>query len=152
MTRIQKSQSERVSVSVTQPNEHIQLNMNSLEQDSLKDGQKDRPVKGREDVGTNQRPDTLVHLSGTRKAVRVEVFVLKDIIDRRIQDIFPDPNKDRKTDHYLVVWEGYPLKKEYFWEPIENLYGHEDLAQTYDQWSCPSCNLAGSRGEVDRAD
>jgi hypothetical protein len=33
-----------------------------------------------------------------------------------------------------VVWEGYPLKKDYTWEPIENLYGHEDLVQTYDQW------------------
>ena len=56
-------------------------------------------------------------LSGTRKVVRtptnpfevsdtVEVFVPKEIIDRRIQDIFPGSNKDRKADHYLVVWEG----------------------------------------------
>jgi hypothetical protein len=57
----------------------------------------------------------------------VEVFVPKEIIARRIQDIFAGPNKDRKSDHYLVVWEGYPLKKDYTWEPIENLYGHEDL-------------------------
>ena len=64
----------------------------------------------------------------------VEVFVPKEIIARRIQDIFAGPNKDRKADHYLVVWEDYPLKKDYTWEPIENLYGHEDLAQTYDQW------------------
>jgi len=33
-----------------------------------------------------------------------------------------------------VVWEDYPLEKDYTWEPIENLYGHEDLAQTYEQW------------------
>ena len=64
----------------------------------------------------------------------VEVFVPKEIIARRIQDIFAGPNKGRKADHYLVVWEGYPLKKDYTWEPIENLYGHEDLAQTYEQW------------------
>jgi hypothetical protein len=87
----------------------------------------------------------LLSLSGTRKVVRtptnpfetadtVEVFVPKEIIDRRIQDIFPGPNKGRKADHYLVVWEGYPLKKDYTWEPIENLYGHEDLAQTCEQW------------------
>ena len=43
-------------------------------------------------------------------------------------------NNGRKSDHYLVVWEGYLLKKDYTWEPIENLYGHEDLAQTYEQW------------------
>ena len=29
----------------------------------------------------------------------------------------------------LVVWEDYPLKKDYTWDPIENLYGHEDLAK-----------------------
>ncbi len=87
----------------------------------------------------------LLPLSGTRKVVRtptnpfetvdtVEVFVAKKIIARRIQHIFAGSNKGRKADHYLVVWEGYPLKKDYTWEPIENLYGHEDLAQTYEQW------------------
>jgi hypothetical protein len=64
----------------------------------------------------------------------VEVFVPKEIIAQRIQDIFTGPNKDRKADHFLVVWEVYPLKKDYTWEPIENLYGHEDLTQTYEQW------------------
>ena len=59
--------------------------------------------------------------------------VPKEIIDRRIQDIFTGLNKGRKADHYLVVWEGYPLKKYYPWEPIENLYGQEDLPQTYEQ-------------------
>ena len=34
----------------------------------------------------------------------------------------------------MVVWEDYPLEKDYTWEPIENLYGQEDLAQTYEQW------------------
>jgi hypothetical protein len=63
-----------------------------------------------------------------------EVFVPKEIIDLRIQGISGGTNKDRKDDHYLVVWEDYPLKKDYTWEPIENLYGHEDLAQTYEQW------------------
>jgi hypothetical protein len=40
------------------------------------------------------------------------VFVPKEIIDRRIQDIFAGSKKGRKADHYLVVWEGYPLKKD----------------------------------------
>ncbi len=62
-----------------------------------------------------------------------EVFVPKEIITSRIQDICTGPNKGRKTDHYLVVWEDYPLKKDYTWEPIEKVYGHEDLVQTYDQ-------------------
>ncbi len=88
----------------------------SLEQDSSKDGQKDRSEKGREDVGTNQRPDTLVSFVRNSKgydmrtptntfevADTVEVFVPKEIFDRRIQDIFAESNKDRKTDHYLVV-------------------------------------------------
>ncbi len=86
----------------------------------------------------------MLPLSGTRKVVRtptnpfettdtIEVFVPKDIIDHRIQDIFGGSNKDRKSDHYLVVWEDYPLKKNYIWESIENLYGHEDQAQTYEQ-------------------
>ena len=53
----------------------------------------------------------LLSLSGTRKVVRtptnpfeetdtVEVFVPKEIIDRRIQDIFAGPNTCRKADHY----------------------------------------------------
>ena len=33
-----------------------------------------------------------------------------------------------------MVWEDYPQKKDHSWEPIENLYGHEDLAQTDEQW------------------
>jgi NADH:ubiquinone oxidoreductase subunit C len=28
-----------------------------------------------------------------------------------------------------VVWEGYPLEKDYTWELIENLSGHEDLKE-----------------------
>ncbi len=44
-------------------------------------------------------------------AVTVEVFVPKEIIARRIQAIFAGPNKDKKAEHYLVVWKGYPLKK-----------------------------------------
>ena len=92
--------------------------------------------------GTKDRTP-LLPLSGTRKVVRTptnpfeaagtaEVFVPKEIIARRIQDIFAGPNKGRKADHYLVVWEGYPHPKDYTWEPIENLYGHEDLTQTSD--------------------
>jgi len=38
-----------------------------------------------------------------------EVFVPKEIIARRIQDISAGPNKDIKADHYLVVLEGYPV-------------------------------------------
>ncbi len=48
----------------------------------------------------------------------VEVFVPKEIITRRIQYIFEGPNKERKDDHYLVVWEDYPLKKDYTWEQM----------------------------------
>jgi hypothetical protein len=33
-----------------------------------------------------------------------------------------------------VVWEGYPLKKDYTWEPIENLYDQEELVETYEKW------------------
>jgi hypothetical protein len=58
----------------------------------------------------------MLPLSGTRKVVRtptnpfeeadtVEVFVPKEIIARRIQDIFAGPKKNRKNDHYLVVWK-----------------------------------------------
>jgi hypothetical protein len=52
-----------------------------------------------------------------RTAGTVEVFVPKEIIDRRIQHIFAGPNKGRKADHYLVVWEDYPLETDYTWEP-----------------------------------
>jgi len=41
------------------------------------------------------------------EAVTVEVFFPKEVIVRRIQDIFVVPNKDRKTVHSLVVWEDY---------------------------------------------
>ena len=61
-----------------------------------------------------------------------DMFVPKEIIARRIQDICAESNKGRKADHYLVVWEGYPLKKDYTLEPVENLYGYEHLAQTYE--------------------
>ena len=53
-----------------------------------------------------------------------------------------------KSDHYLVIWEGYPLKKDYTWEPIENLYGHEELVETYEQWPASPTGLryyGGSR-------
>ena len=86
----------------------------------------------------------LLPLSGTRKVVRTptnpfetaahsEVHVPKDMIARRIQEIGEGPNKDRKSE-YLVVWEGYPLKKDYTWEPIENLYDQEELVETYEKW------------------
>ena len=104
-----------------------------------------RKNKGGKELAQTKDKTPLLPLSGTRKVVRtptnpfysagtVEVLVPKEIIARRIQDIFAGSNKVRKADHYLVVWEGYPLKKDYTWEPIENLYGHEDLAQTYEQW------------------
>ncbi len=103
-----------------------------------------RKNKAGKALGQTKDKTPLLPLSGTRKVVRtptnpfeaddtVEVFVPKEIIARRILDIFAGPNKGRKAVHYLVVWEGYPLKKDYTWEPIENLYGHEDLAQTYEQ-------------------
>ena len=99
-----------------------------------------RKNKGGKELAQPKDQTPLLPLSGTRKVVRtptnpfeaagtVEVFVPKGI-----QHIFAGPNKGRKADHYLVVWEDYPLEKDYTWEPIENLYGHEDLAQTYEQW------------------
>ncbi len=102
----------------------------------------DQSEQGREGVGANQGPDTLDTFvrnskgcEDTHQPVRggctVEVFVPKEISVRRIQHIFAGPNKDRKADHYLVVWEDYPLEQDYTWEFIENLYGHEDLVQTY---------------------
>ena len=33
-----------------------------------------------------------------------------------------------------MVWEDYPLQKDYTWEPIENLYGQEELVETYEKW------------------
>ena len=33
-----------------------------------------------------------------------------------------------------MVWEGYPLQKDYTWESIENLYGQEELVETYEKW------------------
>ncbi len=61
-----------------------------------------------------------------------KLCVPKKIIVRRIQEISDGINKGRKSDHNLVVWEDYPLKKDYTWDPIENLYGHEELVETYD--------------------
>ncbi len=69
-----------------------------------------------------------MEIPGTRKVVRtptnpfevddtVEVFVRKEIIAPRIQDIFPGSNKDRKTDHLLVVWEGLPWS----YDPLPSL-------------------------------
>jgi hypothetical protein len=103
-----------------------------------------RKNKGGKELTQTKDQTPLLSLSGTRKVVRtstnqfevtdtVEVFVPKEIIARRIQHIFGGPNKDRKADHYLVVWEDYPLEKDYTWESIENLYEHEDLSQTYEQ-------------------
>ena len=39
-----------------------------------------------------------------------DVFVPKEIIVRRIQDICTGSKKGRKADYYLVVWQDYPLK------------------------------------------
>jgi hypothetical protein len=41
------------------------------------------------------------------------------------------PNKVRKSDYYLVVREGYPLKKDYTWEPIENLCDQEEMVESF---------------------
>ncbi len=74
------------------------------------------PVPLGDSFQRSQRQTPLLSLSGTRKVVRTptnpfeaadtaEVFVPKEIIAWRIQDIFAGPNKGRKADHYLVVWE-----------------------------------------------
>ena len=73
-----------------------------------------RKNKGGKELAQTKDQTPLLPLSGTRKVVRtptnpfeaagtVEVFVPKEIIARRIQDIFVGANKDRKADHYLVV-------------------------------------------------
>ena len=59
-----------------------------------------------------------------------EMYVPKEIIVRRLQEISAAMNKGRKSDHYFVVWEGYPRKKDYTWEPIENMYRDEELVET----------------------
>jgi hypothetical protein len=46
----------------------------------------------------------------------LEEFVPKDTIDQRIQDIFHSADKGRKTDHYLMIWEVYQLKKDHTWD------------------------------------
>ena len=95
-----------------------------------------RKNKGGKELAQTKDQTPLLPLSGSRKVVRtptnpfeaagtIEVFVPKEIIARRIQQILRGPNKGRKADHYLVVWEGYPLKKDYTWEPIENLSERE---------------------------
>ena len=40
------------------------------------------------------------------------LHVPKEIVTRRIQEISAGINQGRKSDHYLVVWEDYPLKAE----------------------------------------
>jgi len=111
-------------------------------------GKKSGQTKEGKTLGQTKDQTPLLPLSGTRKVVRiptnpfevadtVEVFVPKEIIDRRIQDIFAGSNKGRKTDHYLVVWEGYPLKKDYTWDPIENLYGRRTSS-----FSSHSCHVS----------
>ena len=55
-----------------------------------------------------------------------------------------------KSDHYLVIWEGYPLKKDYTWEPIENLYDQEELAKTYEKWLKTENERLDSREETER--
>ena len=193
MTRIQKSKNEKcwtlspkpTNTHSTKHDSEVRVSQTSTIPPVLVGmGKKAGQIKAGQTLGQTNVQTPLLPLSGTRKVVRtptnpfeaagtIEVFVPKEIIARRIQQIFAGPNKDRKADHYLVVWEDYPLEKDYTWEPIENLYGHEDLAQTYEQWlktenerldseeaerkttrkmTTQKVNLAGSPGEVDRAD
>ncbi len=65
------------------------------------------------------------------------MHVANEIIAKRIQEISAGPNKGRKSGYHfnlVVVWDGCPLKKDYTWEPIDNLYDHEELAETYEKW------------------
>jgi hypothetical protein len=43
--------------------------------------------------------------------------------------------KERKSDHYLVVWEDYPLKKDYTWGLLRicMITRHYSKLETYDQ-------------------
>ena len=44
------------------------------------------------------------------------------------------PKKGQTADHYLVQWQGYEDPADETWEPIDNLYRHEDLVQEYEVW------------------
>ncbi len=103
----------------------------SLEQNSSKDAQKDRVEKGRENVGTNQRPDTLVAFVRNSKGCEDTHQSVRDGWHcwgvRRTEQ--------RQKNWSLLSGLGrLPTEEDYTWESIENLYGHEDLPQTYEQW------------------
>jgi hypothetical protein len=77
-------------------------------------GKKTGQNKGGKTLGQTKDLTTLLLLSGTRKVVRiptnpfevgniVEVFVSKEIIVPRIQDIFAGSNKNRKTEDSMSV-------------------------------------------------
>jgi hypothetical protein len=76
-------------------------------------------LEQREDVGGDQEQDTPTKQFTVTGRLNAELHVPKEIIPRRIQDITSGINEVRKSDHYSVVWGGYPLKKDYTWKPIE---------------------------------
>jgi len=63
-----------------------------------------------------------------------EEYIPVSIKARRIQKILHGPKKGQTADHYLVQWQGYEDPADETWEPIDNLYGHEDLVQEYEAW------------------
>ena len=61
-------------------------------------------------------------------------YVPLRVIAMRIQAIVHGANKGKKAEHYHVIWEGFPKEKDYTWEPLENLHGHEELVSDYELW------------------
>ena len=66
-----------------------------------------------------------------------EVYLPKEIIVRRYHNWH---QHGRRSDHYLMVWEGFPFKKDYTSSAslgrlrIGNLCGHEKLVETCQRW------------------
>ena len=72
--------------------------------------------------GPRRTPDNPFQASDNR----IE-YIPSRVIAMRIEAILHGANKGKKEEHYHVIWEGFPMEKDYTWEPLENLHGHEEL-------------------------
>ena len=61
-------------------------------------------------------------------------YVPLRVIAMRIQAILHGTSKGKRAEHYHVIWEGFPEEKDFTWEPLENLHGHEELVSDYELW------------------
>lgn len=61
-------------------------------------------------------------------------YVPMRVIAMRIQAILHGANKGKRAEHYHVIWEGFPEEKDFTWEHLENLHGHEELVSDYEVW------------------